>query len=344
MESELIRSHPATMAAAKAQVPWALKLLAKGWSSLNTNQKRAARNATGIIRNMQVFTPARPRVRAPLPQDRKNVGQAGKSMTITRTEYLTDVVATAGATPVFTSWVVNPRNARCFPQTSIMALNFNKYRMVRLAIRYAPACSFETNGRVAMGWNDDASDSVPTNKMQLYNLRKHGETAAQTALTIEIPMDNKVRFMHDSTSDDPKLVDLGRVVLTTFGFESSITAGELFLEYTVVFSDPTYTAKISQDGTASASDGPSYASVQGTATKSTITIHNPGKWIVILRTKSGQLGKPTLAPSGMTGEVYYSSDADDAIAVCVVETQLPDLDISTTTAVTNLARWFVTRQ
>lgn len=265
-------------------------------------------------------------------------------MTLTGKEFLGNVKSASGVVPTVLSWVVNPRSAAAFQKASIIALNFNKYRMTNLAICYTPSCSFETNGRVAIGWNDDVADPVPSNKMQLYGLGLYQTTQAQTAMRQEIPCDGKVRFMHDSTSDDPKLVDLGRIILTTYGFnDSSQIVGELFLEYSMVLSDPTFTSQVSQIGTAETSTGPEYASLAVEAGAASVVLNSPGKWLVTLIGNSGTIKSPTIIGAGAFATINYSNDVNAAIADCVVDTQSDGTKISTTTTGVGLVSWRVSR-
>lgn len=346
MNYESLRNSPAVVNYASQGLGWAVKFRKTGWASLSTNQKRRARTALSITPQPVVVVPNRPRIRNPPPvvsRSKATPGQAGKSMTLTKSEYLCDVVGSMGATPSIDAWIINPRNVRAFTQTSMLAFSFNKYRFTKFAVRYSPACSFETNGRVALGWNDDASDPTPTNKSQLYSLGKHVETAAQTPVTLEIPMDNKVRFMHDSSSDDPKLVDMGRLVLTTFGFDSALNVGELFLEFTVVFSDPTFNAPITQFGTAVTAFEPNYGEYQVLQQSGHFTIHNPGKWLLVLIGPKNSFGRPVVSSKDLTMTVTYCNGESAALATCVMEAQSSEQTISIPLGDTGVASWYLAR-
>ncbi|UYS89845.1 coat protein [Stellaria aquatica mottle virus] len=342
MEGEMIRNSPVVKLRAASGEAWATKLISRGWSALSTNQKKTARAATGLQKASSVSVPKRPPLRVPV--DRKVNRTGGKSMTLTEREFLGNVVSSVGLTPSTKNWVINPRNMSAFPKTSIIALNFNKYKVSNLAVCYSPTCSFETNGRVAIGWNSDASDAVPTNKVQLYGMKVYETTQAQTALRMNIAVDSKVRFMHDSISDDPKLVDLGRLILTTYGFdESSTVVGELFLEYTIVLSDPTYVAQITQRGNAVSSTGPEYASYFQTGGKGILRLHAPGKWVVSLHGSKGAISEPTTTGLGVTFSAFFVVGELGAIANCEVDTQLDETEISTTVVGEGVTQWRVSR-
>lgn len=346
MNYESLRNSPAVLNFAGQGFGWAVKFRKSGWASLSTNQKRRARSALAIPIQPVTIVPTRARIRNPPPvnyRTKATPGQAGKSMTLTKSEYLCDVAGTTGATPKFDAWIINPRNVRAFTQTSMLAFSFNKYRFTKLAVRYSPACSFETNGRLALGWNDDASDPVPTNKSQLYSFGKHVETAAQTPVILEIPMDNKVRFMHDSASDDPKLVDLGMLVMTTFGFDSAVNVGELFLEFTVVFSDPTFNGPVTQFGTAVTAYEPNYGKYTAVQQTGYFTIHNPGKWLLVLQGAKSGFGRPSAQTPDATVTTTYCNGESAALATCVVEAQVSEQILSIPLGDTGVASWYLAR-
>ncbi|BAV91506.1 CP [Adonis mosaic virus] len=340
-----IASHPVARQLAQSNVEWAKKLQTRGWSSLSTNQKRAAEAAVGYQTSVRVTVPTRVRVSNPPKKgSREGPGQAGKSMTIAREELLLTVVGTTGLVPKFQDWVINPRNVSAFPQMSLMAANFNKYKLVKFEVMYSPACSFETNGRVALGFNDDASDPVPNNRKAFYNLGKHAETAAQTPVVLTIPTDGKVRFMSDSANDDAKLVDFGRLILTTYGFdEEGLVVGELFLRYTIVLSDPTQTAKVSQMCINGSLTGPEYARPEKIGNVWQLKLLAAGSWFILLRGDvDGGWSKPSLDGGAITGSVDYTTE-DGGYAVCVVEAHSENQAISTTLLSGTVVSWFVFR-
>nr|AEI55437.1 coat protein [Carnation mottle virus] len=344
-KGEKIAMNPTVQTLAQKGDKLAVKLVTRGWASLSTNQKRRAEMLAGYTPAILAFTPRRPRMTNPPPRTSRNSpGQAGKSMTMSKTELLSTVKGTTGVIPSFEDWVVSPRNVAVFPQLSLLATNFNKYRITALTVKYSPACSFETNGRVALGFNDDASDTPPTTKVGFYDLGKHVETAAQTAKDLVIPVDGKTRFIRDSASDDAKLVDFGRIVLSTYGFDKADTVvGELFIQYTIVLSDPTKTAKISQASNDKVSDGPTYVVPSVNGNELQLRVVAAGKWCFIVRgTVEGGFTKPTLIGPGISGDVDYESARP--IAICELVTQMEGqiLKITKTSAEQPL-QWVVYR-
>lgn len=336
-------NDPRVQKLASAGLPWAVKLSKKGWASLTTAQKRTARAALGIMPVAAVVVPSRPRVRnPPNPGSRSGPGTAGKTHTVTRREYVTDIGKTEGATPSFASWVLNPASVRSFPCASVCALQYNKYKFTRLVVHYSSTSSFEVNGAVVVGYNSDSSDAVPTNKSQLSEFKWCMSAAARESKSLNIPTDNTFRYLRDSSADDAKLVDFGRLVLATYGFDSSApaTVGELHIEYTIVFSDPTYTSALTQVGMMDSSVGPQYAVATASASSFTLSLEAAGKWLVVMQNEA-VFNKPEISGSGASGTVWYG---DGTLATITLESNLPGTIISiATTSTISGQRWFVSR-
>ncbi|ADV15472.1 p37 [Honeysuckle ringspot virus] len=326
-------------------VLWATKYMTRGWQSLSTNQKRLARAALNLPLTPQVISPVRPRVRNPQPRGAANgLGQAGKTQTITRSEYVADVVKTVGATPTFTTWVINPRSVRSFPGTSVCSLGYEKYRVVNFRVRYSNSLSDDVSGKVSIGFTPDSSDPIPTNKTQLYQMRVSMDTAAKESKTLTIPTDNATRYLRDSSIDDAKVVDFGRVVLATYGFDQSApeVIGEIHFEYTLVLSDPNFVTTLTQKGTNSEYEGPLYGALERTNSAITLTLQAPGNWLVVWISPEA-FNSPTVTGSGASGTVSYQSGGS-SMAVTTVIANLPGAQVTapTTTAVKEL-QWYVSR-
>nr|AVV62248.1 capsid protein [Saguaro cactus virus] len=335
---------PRVASAASAGVAWAMRFMSKGWQSLSPKQKRAARSALGIVAAPVVLQPVRARGTARVAQpNKRGPGLAGKSMTITKCEYLDDVVTQEGALPKFVNWTINLRMVRTFPQTSLMASQFNKYRLTGLSVRYTATCSFETSGRVAIGFTNDSSDPIPDTKVQLYNYPVHAETGATESKTLVIPCDNVARFCRDDGASDPKLVDFGRLVLCTYGSAAGgpSTLGELFIEYTIVFTDPTFTSSLTQVGEFRQSKGPRYALVNYDTTNFQLTLLAAGRWLVCW-VSSSAIPSPSVNGAGAKGSLTTSGDSK--MCVGLITTQAPGANITSTTiaAPTGLS-WYVAR-
>lgn len=71
-----------------------------------------------------------------------------------RTNFLGSNSSTGGASLKGT-WVAN------------MAMNYNKYKFVRLTLRYVPFCTTSTQGRVVLAWNGDTNDIIPSSTQQV---------------------------------------------------------------------------------------------------------------------------------------------------------------------------------
>nr|ABD93279.1 coat protein [Pelargonium flower break virus] len=340
------KNDPIVRQAVAKGVAWAVKLNTRGWSSLTTQQKKVARSALSVTQPPAVVVPRRTRVRNPVPAGLKSGnGKAGKSSTLTRSEFICNVSSTTGVTPTFQSWIINPREVKSFPQSSVCSVGYNKYRITDFRIRFSTSCSDTMNGKVAIGFTPDSSDPVPVDKSQLYGMQVYADTPAKESVTLKTAADNTIRFLRDSSSDDAKLVDYGRVVLATYGFDSTAPSviGELFFEYTVVYLDPTYVVALTQYGTLTTSSGPPYATLTTTATSTSIELNTHGKWLVVWISADEVINSPVISGSGASGSVTVVSDAQTTV-VAVVTANLPGAIISNaSTAAPSSLEWYVSR-
>ncbi|AAB36706.1 capsid protein [Saguaro cactus virus] len=335
---------PRLAAAAATGAAWAVRFLNRGWASLSPKQKRTARSVLGLQNQPDVIVPVRPRATARVARPtRQGPGLAGKSMTITKCEYLSDIVSHVGTIPLTDHWVVNPGTIKTFPQTSLMASQFNKYRLTALRVRYTSTCSFETSGRVAIAFTNDSNDPLPTTKSQLYNFPVHIEAAATESKVLTIPCDNVYRFVRDDGVSDPKLVDFGRIVVCTYGSSAAdpATLGELFIEYTIVFSDPTYTSSLTQQGENQRSIGPRYATVDYESTRWECQLQAAGRWLVCWVSDSA-IPSPSIVGVGAKGKVLTSSDSKCGIATVIAQAPYCSI-VSTTVSAPSSLTWFVAR-
>lgn len=174
---------------------------------------------------------------------------------------MAEVVSNPGTSGTFHSWIINPREVSTFPQLSAFSAAYNKYRISDFKVRYSPMCSEFTSGRVAIAFSTDSSDDVPATKVDLYASPQCADTASCKSLLLATNGGKQVRYLRDSSVDDPKLVDYGRLVLCTYGQATSDpqVIGELHFEYTVVLSEPNYTHALAQRGGLGATTGPVYA-------------------------------------------------------------------------------------
>nr|QFR98390.1 coat protein [Rose yellow leaf virus] len=229
---------PQVIQAASAGAQWAVKLRAKGWRSLTKLQKAQARS-----HGVGPVTPATivPKVTRLINGNPGNVrrrngepGNAMKSMTITKQEYLGTVSGGSGVR----TFILDPRNVRSFPQLSAFCLGYNKYKFTKLAFRYSPRVN-ETNAGIICAYTSDSSDEAPKSKYQMYSITPRYEAVASKPLIVSIPPTKEPKFLRDKSSDDAKLVDSGSIHCLIDGDHDG-KLGEIFLDLTVVLSEPTF--------------------------------------------------------------------------------------------------------
>lgn len=341
MES-LIKMSPMFQSAKQSGDPLALKIEQKGWRTLSSSQRKRARQRFGVASPPLMMVPTRPKASlARARPTKQGPGLAGKTATISKCELLQDVQKGIGNAPLVQSWVINPASARTFNQAQLMSTGYNKYRITSLRIRYTPSCGFETSGMLALGFNSDSSDALPETKTELYGMKYTAETAARSPVIFQIPTDSTVRYCRDSAADDPKLVDFGRLVLMTYGSDDTDPSilGELFIEYTVVFSDPTFISHITQQARGSSWKGPGYADHTATATQTQFELRAGGRWLLVWNSDVA-LTSPKL--SGATGNIKTSGDSKMGIATLTAPGSGATVT-ATTLSQPQAIDWFVAR-
>ncbi|ABM92363.1 coat protein [Nootka lupine vein clearing virus] len=319
--SSAITNHPATTKAAVSGVAWAVKLRSKGWASLTTAQKRAARLATGISDGpVVVVMPKRNKVKN--PNNHTIEGQAGKSTNISKAEFISTVTGSTGSSPTFSSWRINPSDVGSFPTISCFANRFNQYQITSMAVRFSPARSFQTNGMISLAFTDDSTDPVPTSRQQMAGYTSMVSSEVSQNLLMKIRGDSKRRYIRDSTNENGKLVDFGRVILSVHGCDSGVgDLGDLYFEYTIRFSDPTFVQRDSQTSAEEEEVGPHFADFRATDTEWTATLVAPGNWVVSV-VGSNVPDRMTIRGDGATGEVHEGGDSYSYVAVAVVRAQI----------------------
>lgn len=284
---------------------WAIKLRDKGWKALSKRQKAEARAhgigaapASPIVPRVVRVVNGNPNNRARKPSE---PGNAMKSMTITKQEFLGELYAGG---PIRT-YKLDPRSVATFPQVSVHAQGFNKYRFTSFRVRYSPKVA-ESECGVCLAYTSDASDPAPKGKYDLYSMSTKFETAAHKALLADLPVPKTTRYLRDSPGENSKDVDAGAMYLQLDGKHDG-RLGELFIEFTIVLSEPTYSQCYTQMivGTEHRS-GPNFASIVKSSNTYTITFVAAGSFLLSSYTskleKVGQLGMKKASQHEVTNE------------------------------------------
>lgn len=311
------KNSPIVQEKAKSGVQWAVALASgKPWSSLSPGQKRAANKAAGTngvsggrLANPQstkvVSAPVARAMRMSNPSAR--IRTAGKTTTITHCEYLGRISSNAGTGLQYLSRTVNPSSLQTFPWLSTIAAGYEKYKFTRVALRYTSSCPTSTSGKVILAYDYDSSDALPPDVASIYNSEGHLSLAPWDSALMEFPTDSIPRFISDNSTSDPKLVDLGKLLVCNYGQLPSdpATIGEVFVEYTVLLMVPQPTASTTQQGNRALSVGPQYITAALIGNNWVLTMNAPGRYFVWTLTEPD--------PVGATLSQFESADTlDDA--------------------------------
>nr|AFL55714.1 P37 [Japanese iris necrotic ring virus] len=251
---------------AASGVAWAQKLLSGGgWKTLTTPQKKMARQTLGMpqapvaqtgLRVNRVSQPIATASRVKTGEPR--VANAKRSMTVTFSEMIGVVKGSSEFQAQ--SWVINPSDVSTFPQLSVSAAMYEKYRFTQLAFRFAPSCPTTTGGVVVMVHDIDSCDDLPTDPTMLYEYSGAMRTSSFSPGRLTIPCDGIPRFISDDHSSDPKLIDFGKLVVASYGQGASDPdmVGEIFIEYTCVLIDRQPAALSTQVVSATSNVGPRF--------------------------------------------------------------------------------------
>ncbi|ADY69096.1 putative coat protein [Trailing lespedeza virus 1] len=283
------QNDPKVVKAAEAGIPWAIKLRSRGWRSLRTNQKLAARAFVGSSAPSVAIVPRVTRLVRGNPQrTRRNPqqpGNAADSTTITKSDFVADVIGNTTEAGTVTSWLINPSNVVAFPSLLNESARWEKYKITKFSIRFSSKCSEYTDGGVVVQFASDSTDAVPTSKYGIMQSQCRADASAHGSVLLNCAVDPKVRFVRDSSADSGKVVDYGRVNLCAYGQKAADPSiiGELFFEYTIVFSEARVNRGVTQYQylLTDSVDGPSFASVTSTSAELTFTFNLPGKYTFI---------------------------------------------------------------
>lgn len=161
------------------------------------------------------------------------------SMKISHTEYVSDI--SIGTTPLINSFIVNPQNPSCFTWLSAIASRFEYYKFEKFKIHYRPSCSTTVTGFVIAGLDFDFYDQVP-NKRVMLSWKFAAKSPAYQQMTVDctsgLPQ-TQWKFCESLYEQgDQRINNLGRIWVITDNSSTTANIGELFIEYTISFRQP----------------------------------------------------------------------------------------------------------
>jgi len=169
--------------------------------------------------------------------------------TITHREYVGDVIGTTDFNT--TSYTLNPGNAKTFPWLSKVALNYESYRVKGMVVMYKTtsgvfSAASPALGAVMIATQYDVADPVFETKRDLdsYQFATSGAPCESFVHPIECAkgtgvLNNLYIRGSDNLTTDPRMYDMGRIVVATSGCPASLfVTGEIWVTYEVELYKP----------------------------------------------------------------------------------------------------------
>jgi len=157
-------------------------------------------------------------------------------------EFVTEVTTTgSGAYNLELAMAVQPAISSSFPWLAQVAVNHQRYKFHSLKFTYVPSCGTNTAGRVAMAYAIDPLDTLPEDQQTLYQYPDQTDSALWSEMTFTVPANHlKQLFTREMLvpGSDLKTYDNGVLFLATYGAESTLNVGSLFVEYDVELINP----------------------------------------------------------------------------------------------------------
>ena len=197
--------------------------------------------------------PKRQEISAPLTQTRimqTGVPSVSTSYTsgdgrtrVKHREYIGDV--RGSSTFSVTSFNINPGLSSVFSWLPRIARSYESYKFHKLCVEYETQKSANTDGSVMLAIDFDASDSAPTNKVQLMSYHNAVRSAAWAECKYEASAQDLAKFGTQryvragslSANQDIKTYDVGVLHVATQGCPVA-DIGELYLSYDVELITP----------------------------------------------------------------------------------------------------------
>jgi len=162
-----------------------------------------------------------------------------RGVVITHSEMVNTLVSSSTASAFSTySFVINPAKADVFPWLSSVAVNYDKYRIKRLAVHLNAMQPTSKAGKMGVSFDPDSTDDLPVDRGEVYAMYKHVEGPLWQSLSFEIPVTGQEKFCNTHSSVDSKLIDEGMFVVFSDLAEASLSLCDVIVDYTVELLDP----------------------------------------------------------------------------------------------------------
>lgn len=161
------------------------------------------------------------------------------SFTVSHSEYMMDITGTSSATAQ--AIAINPQRGEAFTWLSALATRFEMYRFNKLKFSYKPSCSTSTDGFIVLGFDFDAYDPIPT-KSSMLAWKYSQKSSPWQEMNLNVSQDSRLstfRYADYSDRGDKRLDVLGQLFYIADAGTSKFF-GELFVEYSITFRQPSY--------------------------------------------------------------------------------------------------------
>lgn len=179
-------------------------------------------------------------------------------------EMIDNVRGVNGSTAAIWEVMINPGNPTLFPRLSVEAKMYDRFRFNSLRISYTPSIGTTATGSVAMAFDTDINDKVPTTLEQIVQNPAHVQGAPYSPWSWDVPVSlglptkeyKKIISSFASRPDDslssssdhlpgnavenPNDLFQGKLYFGAVNNGTTSGLGALKIEYDVTFFEPTY--------------------------------------------------------------------------------------------------------
>jgi len=173
------------------------------------------------------------------------------SCVITHTEFVQDVASGGAGGGAVLYLPVNPQRASVFTWLAAIATRFEMYRFEKLKFMYRPSLGTSQSGWVVLAFDFDAYDNPTTqtneanypSKSEMLTWKYSSKSAVWQDCSLDLSADSRIstyRYCDISSRGDLRLDLLGNMFVRALTLGDTLACGELFVEYTVRFRQPSY--------------------------------------------------------------------------------------------------------